>query len=138
MVCEDKTYIPPGWDDWRGLIDPSTYSVYDYSVNNNGVIEAYGSTPADYQTDVLSSYVQNFLSISEQSDEVPFFLVVTPLAPHLEIPEGVSAENYHDIWKWDIRPAPRHIGTLPLWTPQTPSFNEPDIGDKPLWLQQHA
>jgi len=136
-TIEDQTYIPPGWDEWQGLVDPSTYVVYDYSVNNNGVIETYGSSEADYQTDVLSSYVQDFLLKTEQSDETPFFLVVTPLAPHLEVPEGHDTKDYHDLWKWDIRPAPRHEGSLPIWVPQPPSFNESNVSDKPLWLQEH-
>ena len=133
----DQTYIPPGWDDWRGLVDPTTYRVYDYSVNNNGVIENYGSSESDYQTDVLSGYVQDFLSVTEQADETPFFLVVMPLAPHTEIQEGDFPHDYHDIWKWDIRPALRHDATLGMVLPEPPSYNEPDVLDKPLWLQQH-
>jgi arylsulfatase A-like enzyme len=138
FTIDDQTYIPPGWDEWRGLIDPSTYRVYDFSVNNNGVIQTFGSSESDYQTDVLSDYVQEFLLNTEQSDDTPFFLVVTPLAPHLEIPEGSPAQDYHDIWQWDIRPAPRHAGTLALQVPQPPSFNESNVSDKPLWLQQQA
>lgn len=137
VTIEDQTYIPPGWDEWRGLIDPGTYRMYDYSVNNNAVIENFGSTESDYQTDVLSVYVQDFLSASEQSDETPFFLTVMPLAPHVEIFRGGLPSDYHDIWKWNIRPAPRHVGTLPILLPKPPSYNEVDMHDKPLWLQRH-
>ena len=134
---EDITYVPPGWDEWRGLVDPSTYRMYDYSVNNNGVIESYGTDVSDYQTDVLSAYVQEFLSLSEQQDDKPFFLAVMPLAPHVEIFGGNPPQDYHDIWAWDIRPAPRHDGTLPIPVPRPPSYNEPNISDKPWWLRKH-
>lgn len=61
----------------------------------------------------------SFINESEASDSQPFFLFITPFAPHLP---GT--------------PAPRHAGTasgIPL--PQPPSFNEPVVNDKPAWLR---
>jgi arylsulfatase A-like enzyme len=128
-----QTWVPPGWDDWQGLIDPTTYSVYNYKINDNGFVVTYGEEEQDYQTDVLAKRAVRFIDRSDRwVDGKPFFLVVTPLAPHVEVHGGA----WEDVWSWTIRPAPRHIGStesFPL--PQPPSFNEADVSDKPLWLQ---
>jgi N-acetylglucosamine-6-sulfatase len=58
-------------------------------------------------------------------------------APHNELWLGIPADTYRDLWPWSIRPAPRHVGTVPIGLPPVPSFNESDLGDKPPWLQAH-
>ena len=69
---DDPTYVPPGWDDWQALVDNSTYRMYDYTINDNGVLVDYGSAPADYQTDVLSMRAQEFIKWAAVSGR-PFF-----------------------------------------------------------------
>jgi len=132
------TWVPPGWDDWQALIDPSTYRVYNYRLNDNGTVVTYGSDPADYQTDVLAGRATRFIETwARQHRSSPFFLVVTPLAPHVEALPGFAKAIANDIWSLTIRPAPRHQGStdfIPL--PQPPSFNEADVSDKPGWLQE--
>ena len=46
--------IPPGWSEWRGSVDPTTYRYYNYTLNENGVLTTYCATPQPscYQTDV--------------------------------------------------------------------------------------
>ncbi len=117
---DDPTYIPPGWDDWQALV---TVRFYNYIMNDNGTVIDYGADPAtppeEYLTDVLAQRSINFINKSEANDPMPFFLFVTPYAPHLP-----------------ADPAPRHQGTgstIPL--PRLPSFNEPDLSDKPALLQ---
>ncbi len=61
------TYIPPGWDDWVGY--PSG-SYYDYTVNDNGQLVHYGSSPEDYSTDVISREAQDFLDQAEREEPV--------------------------------------------------------------------
>ena len=34
--------IPPGWTDWFGMVDPSTYGYFGYKVNDNGRVRTYG------------------------------------------------------------------------------------------------
>ncbi len=109
--------IPRGWDEWRVLVS-DTNNFFDYKMNENGVIRFYGDAPADYSTDVISNAAIGFAT---ESADVPFFLMVTPFAPH-----GPS------------EPAPRHLGrfdALPLWRP--PSWGE-DIQDKPGWIRFFA
>jgi arylsulfatase A-like enzyme len=126
-------YVPPGWNGWYGLVDLSTYCVFDYSVNENGrvrtyyrdgriledgrvVQEANGGTTEHYQTDVLADKALEFLEDHwSQGDPAPFFLSVMPLAPHVENCQGADPEIpphdplvYKNQFKLIIRPAPRH------------------------------
>jgi len=39
-------YIPPGWDDWHGLIGTTTYWQYNFAINHNGAVN-----PQEYGTD---------------------------------------------------------------------------------------
>lgn len=128
---DNPTYIPPGWDDWQALSGGSS-SQYNYKINDNGTIVDYGtdpSTPPDeYQTDVLAQRSVNFINESEAiSDATPFFLWITPSAPHRE--KDTATSEF-------IRPAPRHQGTASqILLPKLPSFNEQDVSDKPTWLK---
>lgn len=123
------SYVPPGWNDWQALLDPTTYKVYDYLLTDNGVVVPFGSRPEDYQTDVLTRRARRFLLESEAEDSKPFFLYVNPLAPHVELGETMGG---CERWDLTIRPAPRHVGTFaqePLVP--GPAYNEQDVTDKP-------
>jgi N-acetylglucosamine-6-sulfatase len=143
----DARYVPPGWDDWQGLVDPSTYQVFNYKLNDNGTVVTYGDTPEEYQTDVLAQRARDFIHEAEALDDAkPFFLTVTPLAPHVEV-FNYSPSSYADVWRWFIRPDPKDyteksqamntIGNIPLWPALKPSFNEDNLTDKPQWVQEH-
>lgn len=135
---DPATYIPPGWDDWQGLLDPTTYQVYDYRLNDNGTVLQFGDSPADYQTDVLAARAVEFIEARALGAE-KFFLTVTPLAPHVEVLDSALGDFEHGPLQLTIRPAPRHMPLLngnpadgevpfPLFKP---SFNEADMSDKP-------
>ena len=116
----EPPYVPPGWTDWYGM---RNVAFYDYDiVEPDGLggyhLVHYGSTPADYSTDVLREKAKSFIS-DAVADGQPFFLYLAFKAPHLP-----------------RIPAPRHDGmfaALPDWRP--PSYNEADVSDKPLWVQ---
>ncbi|HKI02861.1 MAG TPA: sulfatase [Thermoanaerobaculia bacterium] len=118
---------PPGWSRWFGLIDPTTYKLYDYVVSDDGVPVSYGDAPDDYQTDVLAAEAESVLRSRARSSQ-PFFVTVAPVAPHLEqVRNGQQPP----------RPAPRHEGRFaaePL--PARPSFSEPEVGDKPAHIRR--
>lgn len=120
----DATHVPPGWDTWNGVPHGlGKHEYYNYTINEDGTLHAYGSSPSDYQTDVLAQKAADFISTREGSSQ-PFFLWLAPLAPH-SAGTGFFPE-----------PAPRHSGTfagLPL--PQPPNFNEEDVADKPGFIQ---
>ncbi len=122
-----ETLVPPGWDDWQGLVlkeNEPTY--YNYKLNDNGTIINYGTAAADYQTDVLADRaVQTIGEAAQRTD--PFFLSIATLAPHAESTGGTFPNP---------RPAPRHLGAFdnePL--PKPPSFDEADVSDKPAAIR---
>jgi arylsulfatase A-like enzyme len=120
-----QTLVPPGWSDWQGLVDRSTYLMYNYTINDNGTLVTYGETAADYQTDVIAARAEETINEAVLTDK-PFFLSIAPLAPHVEAIQGTP----------DPRPAPRHLGAFdsePL--PRPPSFNEADVSDKPAVIR---
>ncbi|HEX3036722.1 MAG TPA: sulfatase-like hydrolase/transferase [Thermodesulfobacteriota bacterium] len=75
----DQTEVPPGWNDWQGLVDPGTYKMYDYTINDNGTLVTYGSTVADYQTDVLVN--RAVAVIKERAGQAEPFSLTLPLLP---------------------------------------------------------
>jgi N-acetylglucosamine-6-sulfatase len=123
----DSPEPPAGWSRWFGLIDPSTYRLYDYTVSDDGVPVSHGHAAADYQTDVLAEEAERILR-SRAGESQPFFVTVAPIAPHLERIGGKQVAP---------RAAPRYEGRFadePL--PAKPSFSEPDVGDKPAHIRK--
>jgi arylsulfatase A-like enzyme len=129
-----KASVPPGWTEWHGAIDGSTYKMWGYTLDENGRRHTYGSPfvedPRLYQTDVYREKAVNFIRRRAPSDK-PFFLSVAFLAPHHEA-ASVRART-----GMLVRPAPRHaraLAALPFQT--TRSFDELDTQDKPPFLRR--
>jgi len=127
--------IPPGWSEWRGAVDPSTYRYYGYTLNENGVLTTYCAIPEPscYQTDVYRDKANEI--IRRRAPEGPFFLWVAFLADHSggprdpDDPTGLATPV----------PAPRHkdrFAGTPL--PQPPNYNEADVSDKPAVIRARA
>ena len=112
-------FVPQGWDRWWGKEHGTvTHLYYGYTLIQQGVATRYGTTEADYATDVFADKAVEF--VRQAPVERPFFLWFAPTAPH---PPWV--------------PAPRHIGAyeeMPLSEP--PSLGEADVSDKPAWVQE--
>jgi len=86
--------IPPGWSDWQGAVDPSTYDQYGYTMNINGRLRRYGRRPQDYQTDVFAGRAVDFIRRNSRPGHKPFFLWLTPNAPHtIAVKERGRAEG---------------------------------------------
>jgi arylsulfatase A-like enzyme len=113
--------VPPGWGEWQTFVEDGGDSengrvYYDYMLNENGVLRHHGSAQADYSTDLLR---ERSLAYLEDHADAPFFMVYAPFAPHLP-----------------ALPAARHAGRfagIGPWRP--PNWCEPDVSDKPLWVQ---
>lgn len=123
--------VPPGWSEWHGSIDPSTYRMWGYTLNENGVPHTYGAPgvedPALYQTDVYRSLAVDFIR-RRAPERRPFYLSVAFLAPHAEAGRKASQSA--------IRPAPRHVGTFAAAAlPSPASFDEADVSDKPAFIR---
>lgn len=82
-------HVPPGWDDWLGLVGNSRY--YNYSLSDNGKKVKHGDEySSDYLTDVLVSLLLTdsvalvFFSITCEQDlqrirlknELPFIFII--------------------------------------------------------------
>jgi N-acetylglucosamine-6-sulfatase len=124
--------IPPGWSDWHGSVDPSTYRYYNYTLNENGQLNTYCATPQPscYQTDVYRDKADGL--IRARSGQGRWFMWVAFLADH----SGGPREAGDPAGFATPVPAPRHKDRLagtPL--PQPPSFNEADVSDKPRLVQ---
>jgi N-acetylglucosamine-6-sulfatase len=126
-----QTEIPPGWGEWQGTPDPSTYRFLGYTFNENGKLVTYGNSAANYKTDVEAQKAVDIIG-RQALDPRPFFLWVAFLAPHsggprdVDDPRGLGTPS----------PAPRHrnaFSAQPLPTP--PSFNEADVSDKPASIR---
>ena len=123
--------IPPGWGQWYGTPDPSTYRYLNYQINENGTLVQFPNTPANYKTDVESRLAVDLIS-RQAADPRPFFMWVAFLAPHsgnprdADDPTGIATPS----------PAARHknrFANEPLPTP--PSLNEADMSDKPAAMR---
>jgi N-acetylglucosamine-6-sulfatase len=108
---------PPGWDRWFVHTDGSSY--YDYKVNDDGRIVHYGSTSADYETDVIARHAKAFIGASAMA-RVPFFAFVAPRAPHSPATPAKRDRHVHDGLK----------------APRLPSFDEKNVSDKPPWIRK--
>ncbi|MCF6471337.1 sulfatase [Nonomuraea sp. MG754425] len=109
-----EDFVPPGWNEWNVPVR-KLYEEYGYRLNENGTLRDFGWAEQDYLSDVLAGKAHDFITGSRQ----PFFLYLTPIGPH-------NPAN----------PAVRHAHAFPLaMAPRTPSFNQEDVSDEPLWMQ---
>ena len=40
----DATAVPPGWDDWQGTIDQTSYDFFNFWINDNGSVDKFGDS----------------------------------------------------------------------------------------------
>jgi arylsulfatase A-like enzyme len=116
-------FIPPGWDAWNAFTLADSGSgdgkggYFGYGMSVNGRETTYGSGAQNYSTDVLRRYATDF--ILHSSPGKPLFLYFAPRAPHSP-----------------ATPPPRYRAACPDLKPfRPPSFNEPDVSDKPSYVR---
>ena len=112
-----RTLVPPGWDLWYAF---KKIAYYDYSINEDGKFSDFGHGSADYSTDILMIRAVGFIK-DQASSTTPFFMLVTPRAPHSaggEMDGAIPSPNYAEAFA-DAK------------LPMTPAFNEADVSDKP-------
>lgn len=115
-----ESHVPPGWTYWAAPVDwgVKPYQQYNYRLNENGRVVAYGSSPGDYGTDVYTRKSVEFIR-SSIDDDKPFFLFLSVVAPHTP-----------------MTVAPRHTGLFAgAGVPRTPNFGEADVSGKPGFLR---
>ena len=123
------TVVPPGFNDWHGTVDPSTYNFLNYTVNENGALRTY---PGFYSTDFFAQRAGELIAAAAPADK-PFFMSVAFLAPHSGGPREPDDPAGHAT----PAVAPRHANAFASTAlPLPPSFNEADVSDKPLGMRQ--
>ncbi|HET9323728.1 MAG TPA: sulfatase [Gaiellaceae bacterium] len=126
--------IPPGWVEWYGSTDPSTYRYFNYTLNENGRLVTYGTGAANYQTDVYARKAVELIRRNAPSTQ-PFFLSVAFLAPHAGAPRDADDPANQPT----PSPAPRHRNRFASEAlPRPSSFNEADVSDKPSGIRNRA
>jgi arylsulfatase A-like enzyme len=110
--------VPAGWSDWLSFVGKNG-DYYDYEMSDGTELRRYGSAPRDYSTDVIGRAARTFLrSPNVQDGTTPFFLYLTPFAPHGSMVVG---------------PRDRHVrAPMPF---ESLAFNEPDVSDKPPFVR---
>lgn len=133
--------VPPGWSEWYGTEDPTTYRMYGYTLNENGTQVTYGDydipDPATYQTDVFATKAVDFINRRAPGD-VPFFLSVAPLAPHVEVfrRESPGDDDPPTPLFPNPRPAPRHTDAFADENlKKQGAYDEVNVNDKPAAIR---
>jgi N-acetylglucosamine-6-sulfatase len=109
-------------DRLRDLFGPAPYSYWGTE------------DPKDYSPDVTGEITEQLVR-AEGDSKKPFFIWWAPAAPHRE---DVATTLMGRPGR-DPRPAPRHASKSSRYKlPKPPSFNEPDLADKPSNMQDAA
>lgn len=117
-----ETFVPRGWDDFRGVLSDREAHNNKFTLNENGALTIYEARSGGYQTDLLSQRLDSFLRDRKKDDPRPVFALLALSAPHVP-PE----------------PAERHLAAFPgEKAPRKPSFDEADLSDKPKALREQA
>lgn len=119
---------PPGWSEWHGLLGPSTYRMWGYTLNEDGANHTFGTpaggTAGQYQTNVLGRLAVGVIRRHAISSR-PLFLSVAFVAPHHEQASIVRKTGRL------IRPAPADTRWRLKPALRRADFNERDVSDKP-------
>ena len=91
---------------------------YDYAINENGNILSFGTSPADYSTDVLKNRAVRFI-LDQAGSNQAFFLYVASKAAHAEGKHAIPSRNYEQ-------------ALADVTLPKGPAFNEENVRHKSL------
>ncbi len=108
---------PPGWDHWMGLLKCFNFYGPIFSDNGKRILRTNDTV---YQTDFIRDWALDFLKNRDSSK--PFFLMMTPFAPHAP---AIPAKRHEDLFS-DAK------------FPRYDSFNPPDNIQKqrPAWIKE--
>jgi N-acetylglucosamine-6-sulfatase len=123
-----NTEVAPGWDQWYTLLTPRRY--YGYNLSVNGREESFGNRDQDHFTRVINRQTARVIRRFSNGND-PFYVQVDQFAPHTESGRSASAGRC----KGGAVPDPRDKELFDkVKPPQTPSYNELDITDKPSFI----
>ena len=131
MKCPFLTFKNPivGWDHWMGLLKCMAFYGPVFSEDGERVLKTNKTV---YQTDFITDWVLDFLS-NRRDPSKPFFLMVTPFAPHTP---AIPAERHKHLFS-DAK-FPRYASfnpsddiqiQRPAWIKNLPKLTEKQIDD---------
>jgi N-acetylglucosamine-6-sulfatase len=117
--------VGPGWDLWFTQFERKSY--YDWKASKNGKTRVYGAEDADHLIEVTNKRAAAWANKLAKKPE-PFYMQLDFYAPH-----GAAGRDRSCIG--GPVPAPRDEGAfLNRQVPEPPSYNEPDVSDKPDFI----
>jgi len=132
------TYVPPGWSDWKGMVDPSTYNFVAPIVNDNGNPQEF----QQYSTHLLRDQTVEALE-SPEREQKPWYMWVNYVAPHTggapaeDDPSQVFPDDPDPIGT--TTPAPEDENSFTdLELPTTKDIFEEDVSDKVMVKATHT
>lgn len=121
--------VAPGWDLWFSLFENKSY--YGWRASKNGKTVSYGERDDDHLTEVLNRRAVRWAKKLAKAPE-PFFLQLDHFAPH-----GSTGRDRKCLA--GPVPGPRDESRFAQAAlPQPPSYNEPDVSDKPAFISGRA
>jgi N-acetylglucosamine-6-sulfatase len=121
--------IPPGWDEWYGSPHSGAFNYYRWRVNENGSLVQYpvDGHPGEYLTDHHARRATELIERAAPGDQ-PFYLQVWFVAPHRAGPRDPDDPPRFGTPSPALRHRDMFAGSV---MPRPPSFDEPNVGDKP-------
>ena len=122
----DIDEVPPGWDHWRSPARYGNYDYYNYRLNVDGELREIRGT---YQTDYYGEESEQLIR-QMSSDDQPFFLWQSHMAPHTSCPTIATGD---ECWGYPT-PSLEYSRSFDHAVPPQrsyPSYNERDVSDKP-------
>lgn len=109
--------VPPGWDDFCCSLGNKYFQTTRYTKIENQAARFASLGAEEYRTQAEAAAAERLIQVGS-SDSRPFFLYLTPMAPHeAENPSRRVEPTYRNLWP-NLRP---NAG---------PDFNEADLSDK--------
>jgi N-acetylglucosamine-6-sulfatase len=125
-----ETAVAPGWDQWFTELDKSQDTYYGWELSRNGRRVHYGAKPRDYAPRVFEQTAVHLVRRFVPRQR-PLYLELDEIAPHPGPARAGAGCN--------PPPDPRDVGKFEgAKLPRPPSFNEPEIADKPSFLRSKA
>lgn len=135
-------YVPPGWDDFQGLVWPADSIYFDVAFyDNNKVVETGSDVYVTHEITKRSlSMVESFARSGQ-----PFFIMIGHVAPHNPagiplsevIPQRLEMQILSRNKDSYPVPEPKYVGKFKEERlPSSPSFNEKDVSDKAKIVQR--
>lgn len=118
----DPTYVPPGWDNWAGLVGGNWLNYRAFDINMNGSVQHVTNA---YSTNNLTGRAKVQLNNRLPSGQ-PLFMLLAYVAPHTD---GSNVR---------VPAAPKHEGESTAGPPDSAAFNEADVEDKPQWIKDRS